>query len=521
MDSIFELAPTREPSLGATGFARSFPFYIQLDRHLQIIKLGRSMQKVVGPLAHKTPLHEAFRVLRPTHLNTYDDLLRNAGELCTLVSRQGKGVTFRGCMEQGEDHTLLVLVTPVLQSLTEHHELGLSFSDFAKHDASGDALLLAQTARMSAMDAERLSQRLRHRSDQLNSILELSDHGVVFFDGEQSTLHVNSALLEMLGLERANALDMRLSDLDAWLRDLSNKEAGECPSLMALRDAREPAKSLARLHLVRPRARVIHLGCAHSEDGGTVYYLRDITQETEIDRMKSEFLSSAAHEFRTPMVSIYGFVELLLIRKYPQERQADMLQTIHRQSKLLLKMINELLDLARIESRRGLDINIGSHRLDLLIDESVKGLMLTDGARQVDVGAVPDVRVLIDPEKMQRALANLLSNAFKYSSDGGSVRLQCKTQKANDKLFAVVQVCDDGIGMQPGELARAFERFYRADTSGNIPGTGLGLSLVKEIVELHQGRAELESTPGNGTTATLWIPLAPASDRVDAAVPAA
>lgn len=133
----------------------------------------------------------------------------------------------------------------------------------------------------------------------------------------------------------------------------------------------------------------------------TILYFRDVTHEDEADRMKSEFLASAAHELRTPMVSIFGFTELLLQRDFNQERRIDMLQTMHRQSGLLVKMINELLDLARIESRRGLELQIGEHPLPVLVSQSVKGLMRKEGERQVSVGPVPDVPVLIDPAKMQ------------------------------------------------------------------------------------------------------------------------
>ena len=223
--------------------------------------------------------------------------------------------------------------------------------------------------------------------------------------------------------------------------------------------------------------------------------------------MKSDFLAAAAHELRTPMVSVLGFTELLLHRQFTEERRTEMLQTIHRQSGLLVKMINELLDLARIESRRGLDLNIQAHSVRDLIEMSVSGLMRADTDRQVSVGTVPDARVLIDPEKMQMAMGNLLSNAFKYSPQGGAVTLQTRIDTVAAESFAVIEITDQGIGMSPAELDRAFERFYRADASGSIPGTGLGLSMVKEIAELHNGKIVLSSEKGAGTVAILWIPL--------------
>jgi signal transduction histidine kinase len=223
--------------------------------------------------------------------------------------------------------------------------------------------------------------------------------------------------------------------------------------------------------------------------------------------MKSDFLASAAHELRTPMVSILGFSELLIKRNYSPERQKDMLSTIHRQSGLLVKMINELLDLARIESRRGMDMNIISTPLADLVNQCVKGMMLAEGERQVNVLRLSEVQVLADPEKMELALKNILGNAFKYSPNGGHVNLETDLVDHQGRSYAVVHVQDHGIGMTPEQLEKAFDRFYRADTSGNIPGTGLGLSLVKEIADLHQGRVEMSSEFGKGTRVSLWIPL--------------
>jgi signal transduction histidine kinase len=123
------------------------------------------------------------------------------------------------------------------------------------------------------------------------------------------------------------------------------------------------------------------------------------------------------------------------------------------------------------------------------------------------VDHVPDVLVLVDPEKIQLALNNLLGNAFKYSPQGGQVSLAVEIRTRDQKSYAVLEVQDQGIGMKPEQLERAFERFFRADTTGNIPGTGLGLSLVKEIADLHGGHIELASEFGVGTTARLWLPL--------------
>jgi len=124
------------------------------------------------------------------------------------------------------------------------------------------------------------------------------------------------------------------------------------------------------------------------------------------------------------------------------------------------------------------------------------------------LGLDQDLQVDVDQRKIQQALLNILSNAYKYSPAGGPVRLTLLNEAASEPSRVGVQFTDHGLGMTPDQLARVFERFYRADASGNIPGTGLGMCVVKEIVELHGGEVEVASTQGVGTTVTVWIPAA-------------
>jgi signal transduction histidine kinase len=116
--------------------------------------------------------------------------------------------------------------------------------------------------------------------------------------------------------------------------------------------------------------------------------------------------------------------------------------------------------------------------------------------------------VRVDRKKMQQALLNVLSNAYKYSPRGGAVSLSLLQEVHRSVGRFGIEVRDHGIGMRPEELARVFERFYRADSTGKIPGTGLGMSIVREIVEIHGGEVNVASQLGEGTTVTLWLPAA-------------
>jgi signal transduction histidine kinase len=181
----------------------------------------------------------------------------------------------------------------------------------------------------------------------------------------------------------------------------------------------------------------------------------------------------------------------------------------------MVSIINELLDLARIEARRGKDFNIQRIDLGELLREIVGGFKSPDGRPSPQPPPAAGARwVRGDRKKLTQAIGNVLSNAYKYSPAGGSVSIEFP--EAGEQVG--VRIRDQGIGMTPEQLGRVFERFYRADSSGKIPGTGLGMSIVKEIVDLHGGHIELESKVGAGTTVTIWLQSQPAA--VDESEPA-
>ncbi len=224
--------------------------------------------------------------------------------------------------------------------------------------------------------------------------------------------------------------------------------------------------------------------------------------------MKSEFLTAAAHELRTPLASIFGFTELMLVRQLHPDKQKELLGTIHRQSRSLIDLINELLDLSRIEALQGQDIHIASCEVATLVQSTLAAWYYKPELHELDC----DLRhgactVRANLEKTRQALLNVLSNAVKYSPRGGRITVRTALRGVNGCAQLGLIVQDQGIGMTEAQSARAFERFYRAHPLGDIPGTGLGLSLVGEIMQLQGGEAELSSTHGQGTTLTLWLPL--------------
>lgn len=499
------MPPSDLPVLTGSAFARAFPFYLHVDAELRVRSAGASLRKTYPGLQSGMSLQSLFKIRRPRGVDSLEAWRLHLLESCTLVSLNHLALTLRGSVEICDDG-LLLLVTPVLTSLDEVTWLGLGFNDFAKHDASCDSLLLAQTSRALKQDADQMAERLRGRTEQLTTILELSQSGVVYFDANNLLQHVNTALLDMLDLKRLTVFDLSIEALDEWIGHLLVEGETCRRPLAALMQCLPDGVNNLMLRIESPRPATIRLDSACTTDGGWVFYLRDVTHETEMDRMKHEFLETAAHELRTPMTNVFGFTELLLSRLMPEVQRRDMLETIQHHSKLLINMINEMLDLTRIEARQGRDLKREPYPLGKLVDEMAALFAHPGAAEQLTVNLMhADTMLHVDADKIVRALTNVVSNAFKYSPDGGAVQVEEVSGLLNGAVAIGLRVTDHGIGMTPQQQARMFERFYRADPSGNIPGTGLGMNLVKEIMELHGGRVEVSSEFGKGTVVTLWL----------------
>lgn len=354
--------------------------------------------------------------------------------------------------------------------------------------------------------------RLAEQNDQLSAIFALSQDGLVTFDKAGYVQFANQAFLTLTGFKRKDVIGATLDGLDARLRELA--QAGSSfdglDACFAHAENGQSGEALEqRLVLSGEHRAVLTLSGQRSASGAVsrVLYVCDVTKQHTLDQMKSEFLSMAAHELRTPMVSIFGFTELMLNREMSAPQRQDLLGRIHRQCQSMISILNELLDLARIEARRGQDFKLEDLDLADIVSSVVTDFKPPPGrdAPVIDIppGAMP---VHVDRHKMQQAVLNILSNAYKYSPQGGPVSvhyLQAEPDKGRHR-FAVA-ISDQGLGLSPEHLARLGERFFRADKSGNIPGTGLGVSIVKELMELMGGRMQVCSQLGQGTTVTLWL----------------
>jgi signal transduction histidine kinase len=238
-----------------------------------------------------------------------------------------------------------------------------------------------------------------------------------------------------------------------------------------------------------------------------------ITEATANERLKDELVSTVSHELRTPLTSLRGFSELLLKREFPPEKQKQFLAIIHNESVRLTALINDFLDLQRIESGRQ-TYNFEQGDISWALQESLAVFQREDGLHHFHIEA-PDTLPLvrIDVARIHQVLTNLISNAVKYSPQGGVITVKA----ASEKNKIVVSVTDQGIGIPLETQAKLFSKFFRVDSreTRSIGGTGLGLALVRDIIEAHGGRVWVESTLGQGSTFSFALPLVGSFDVID------
>jgi len=226
-------------------------------------------------------------------------------------------------------------------------------------------------------------------------------------------------------------------------------------------------------------------------------------------RHKSEFLANMSHELRTPLNAILGFSEVLWERMFGDlnEKQAEFVQDILGSGRHLLSLINDILDLSKVEAGR-MDLHLTSFDLPLAIESAVS-LIRERAARQgiaLTVAADESLGEMVaDERKVRQILLNLLSNAVKFTPAGG--RVEVKAERAGD--WAELSVRDTGIGIAPEDQAAVFEEFRQVGgpAAQQLEGTGLGLALAKRFVELHGGTIGVQSEVGKGTTFTFTLPL--------------
>ncbi|MFZ5916729.1 MAG: GAF domain-containing protein [Chloroflexota bacterium] len=362
--------------------------------------------------------------------------------------------------------------------------------------------------------AERLGKLARANqaeAAQSQAILEAIADGVMVTDAQGQVILFNAAAGRILGAPRQAVVGRSIQDMSG-LYGTAGSSWAALSAAWQMGQADDRTFLAERLEL-EDRVVSVHLAPVFIEHEflGTVSVFRDITHDVEVARMKSEFVSTVSHELRTPMTSIKGFVDLLLLGAAGNisEQQRHFLGIIKSNVDRLATLVGDLLDLSRIETGR-----LRLRRERLAFSEVVQAVLDSLHARIEEKGLelIADVperlpTVMGDRDRLIQILTNLVANAYQYTPSGGQIRIIVTPQDG----FLQVSVTDTGIGISEEDQNKIFDRFFRADhpvvrASG---GTGLGLPIVKSLVELHGGQLWLHSTLGEGSAFTFTLPFRP------------
>lgn len=371
------------------------------------------------------------------------------------------------------------------------------------------------TAFMSGYLSQNLREKTRNlnaeKTKLINTIQSFGD-GVIVTDKEGRITMASPSIEQILGIDSPDLLG-KIFFADATVFKQTLEFSSSSPQEWLNEVLSKGASLAGEFKIILPlEERIIHLIINPIKDEaeqsiGAIAIFNDITKMHRLERVKSDFISTLSHELRTPLTSIKGYTSLLLHPKgrFDSASQREFLETIDRQSNHLLRMIEDMLDVSRIEAGK-LELKKHPVKLKPLMEKVVVNLRLITKIHQFKIlfpSDFPDV--LVDPDRIEQVVTNLVDNAIKYSPEGGPIVIEGR--KENTQV--VVSVHDEGIGIAQKDLDNLFERFQRVDSSltRQTGGTGLGLFIARSLVELHGGKISCESQVGKGSTFTFSLPV--------------
>ena len=408
---------------------------------------------------------------------------------------------------QSSDIYLPILSDDSVSAILCMTRVGKDFSDQEVREVFG---LCRQIS--LALDKLRLYETTENERMVNREILNTIREGIQLVDREGTTRAVNDQMCTMLDTCFPDGTqDMAYEEWSSkFLQQVGPKDRNEVQTY--IRDViagKKPNQSELIYQTDTEPSLFIQMYYEHLHNAdkfiGSIFVHRDITREHEVDEMKNEFVSTVSHELRTPLSSVLGFTELMLAKEIKPEKQKKYLSTIYKEAKRLTSLINDFLDIQRMEAGKQ---NYDKKRVDLklIMEEVLEGYRINNNKHSFlieDLAHYHEVNG--DEDKVKQVFNNFVSNAVKYSPEGGAILIRFSEKE--ECLF--IDIKDSGLGIPQDALSKLFTKFYRVDNSDRrqIGGTGLGLAISKEIITAHEGDVTVTSELGEGSTFTLTFPL--------------
>jgi len=381
--------------------------------------------------------------------------------------------------------------------------LGVSNLDPTRAFSVNDVEVLSVLANYAAIAIAnaRAFQESRIERARFREMLEQSSDAVLVIDELGYIILVNQGACEALSIDLLSVLGRTIG------------ESIDNPDLRGLYE-QHGNRQVTRGEVSLPDGRTLNAQLTTIEGMGCVAVMQEVTHLKELDRMKTKFVTTVSHDLRSPLTGILGYVELLNRVGELNDEQLGFVERIKNSVSTMTNLINDLLDLGRIEA--GMDRAKENTHLRPILLQVYEGMQSEIVTKQLDfeLDCPADLpMVLGNPLRLRQAFSNLIGNAVKYTPDGGDISV---TVSVTDEHL-IVEVRDTGVGIPVADQPHIFDEFYRADAvAESHQGTGLGLAIVKSIVEAHEGRVWVDSKAGQGSTFTVTLPtLTPGKGLMD------
>jgi two-component system phosphate regulon sensor histidine kinase PhoR len=340
---------------------------------------------------------------------------------------------------------------------------------------------------------ERNERRLQESEERVRRTISALPEGIVLVDATLQIDWCNPVAEKHLGISLRGDHGLRVTNLvrDPEFVGYMTSERFDAP--LVFQPMTQPGLAL--------EVRVVEFERARS-----ILITRDITQRERVDAMRRDFIANVSHELRTPLTVVNGFLEMLLdTRPIDEATRKRHLTLMHEQAQRMHRLVEDLLTLSRLESSESALADEVVDVRQLVREVADEARALSQGRHRIEVDLVQGF-VLGSREELRSAFGNLVSNAIRYTPEGGNIRLAWREDAEGGRF----EVTDTGIGIAPEHISRLTERFYRVDKSRSreTGGTGLGLAIVKHVLMRHGGRLEIDSEMGKGSTFTAVLPTA-------------
>ncbi|MBQ2747792.1 MAG: HAMP domain-containing protein [Firmicutes bacterium] len=402
-------------------------------------------------------------------------------------------------------------ITGPINDVTEKAErmAGGDFSQEVSVKSSDEIGRLADMFNYLRKQLDDTLSEISGEKNKLETILKQMADGLVAIDLSGRIIHANQAAAAILAEAGA---DIENQNYDALIEDL-NPELTFAKLMQKCE--MEPESEIFENAGNYYDVRYDRFKDENGSDVGIIMIIQDITQRTKLENMQMDFVANVSHELKTPLTTIKSYTETLLDGALEdQETAENFLQVVDSEADRMTRLVRDLLQLSRMENKQE-KWNMKEGNIISLLKSAVMKVQLTATQKNQQLNCLfsedKRVAVVMDKDRVEQVILNILSNAINYTQEGGRIDIDMIT---SDKEVRII-VADNGIGIPDDEQSRVFERFFRVDKarSRSMGGTGLGLAISKQIVEEHGGRIELQSKEGQGTTFTVILPLSASASR--------